>query len=100
MAEEHQTAVYQLRKKDPSRDVVVFLVLNTPPGALEGRGWKDFGSHQKWNETYLPQVAGVREKFEVLGAKVLVRRKLPQKDTDDALYYQVRNKEPRKCSFV
>jgi hypothetical protein len=32
MADEHLTAVFQLRKRDPTRDVCVFLVLNTPPG--------------------------------------------------------------------
>ena len=87
MALEHMTAVYQLRKKDPTRDVNVFLILNTPSGAIEGRGWGD-SSPEKWEKEFLPQVEGVRKRFETLGAKVFVRPRLPQKSTDDSMYYQ------------
>jgi hypothetical protein len=87
MEEEHMTAVYQLRKKDPSRDVVTFLVLNTPPGAVEGWCWILWESHQRqivvfsgrgwgktteseWNKTFLPQIEGVSRKLKKLGSKV------------------------------
>jgi hypothetical protein len=87
MADEHLTAVFQLRKRDPTRDVCVFLVLNTPPGAIEGRGWGKT-SAAEWNRTYLPQIDAVRSRFTTLGAKVYVRPRMPQKPSDDALYYQ------------
>ncbi len=87
MAEEHMTAVFQLRKKDPARDVCVFLVLNTPPGAIEGRGWGST-SEADWNRTHIPQVDTIKSRFVSLGAKVFVRRRMPQKPSDDHLYYQ------------
>lgn len=87
MAEEHMTAVYQLRKQDPTRDVVVFLILNTPPGAIEGRGWRDT-TEAKWKADFMPQVETITKRFEKLGARVLVRPRMPQKPSDDGMYYQ------------
>ena len=68
MADEHMTAVYQLRKKDPSRDVVTFLVLNTPPGAIEGlRAKKDhFFSKKKISRSWMGQNIGRRMEQDTL----------------------------------
>ena len=86
---QHEVALYQLKKRNPEMDLIVFVILNTPGGVADGRGVKrEKYNAQEWNATNLPAAYEIKRRYESLGVRVFIKRKLPQREQDDQMYYQ------------